>query len=102
MKIVFQILVFSFIVTLFSGCFCKHPEILVQTKTEYIQHIIPNIDQAPKGLVYNVQYIKINNTDYYLMTLDDGTILINNWTRYKIWSENNYNILKDLKKIKDK
>ena len=97
-----QLLVSSFILLTFSGCiFCPEPEILVRDKIVYTKQPIPEINEPPTPMNYKVYYIKFNKKTYYIMGLDAGATMHSNYDRYKIWSENNYNILKELKKNSD-
>ncbi len=100
MKIlILKVLVSSFILLLFTGCWpCPEPEIIVRDKLVYIDKPIPEINKPPVQMSYNVDYIKFNNKTYYLISLGDGAIMMSNYDRYKIWSLNNYDILKELKR----
>jgi len=74
------------------------PKIIVKDKLIYVSPEIPNISNPPIAQEYQVLSARINKKDYYLIPVDDGLIMTNNWERYRIWAVTNYNILQKLKK----
>jgi len=84
-----------------SGCDqpepCK-PQIIIKKEIVYVKHNVPKPVSPPKIIKYNMKYLKLNQKDYYIMTLEDGDIMLSNWKRYKNWGNSNYKILKKLSK----
>ncbi len=96
--LIFLILAISF----FTGCDkapqpCK-PKIVVKKEFVYIKSSVPTPNLPPKMLEYKMNFLKLNENDYYIMTLHDGDIMLSNWKRYKSWSVTNYKILQKLNK----
>jgi len=90
----------------FSGCFsCPEPVIpepvepKVIFKHEYIKVPFPRTQDKPLFIEYQMNMINLNGTDYYFMTIPNGSILNSNWIVYKSWAETNYKTLKDLEKV---
>lgn len=66
-------------------------------KVEFVYPSIPELQEPPKVEDYNLQLIRINNTEYYALTEEDARILSENWILFRKWSETNFELLKTLK-----
>jgi hypothetical protein len=78
-----------------TGC-CEPKPCKPIIKTEYIDRPIPNIENKPEAMKYDVKVMQIDGIDYYVIEKSQGTIMSSNWSNYKTWCSTNYQILKNL------
>lgn len=103
---IFHALVASLLMFSLSGCICEkepapEPEVHVVQKVVYVKQEIPEVSKPPKGLEYTPLLLRLNDKDYYIISLTDGEILNSNWDRFYLWSMTNYQILQNLRDNKD-
>ena len=46
---------------------------------------------------YKLNLIEINSNKFYSLTVEDARKLSENWIKYKMWAETNYELLKHIK-----
>ena len=95
MKKLFLTLVIS--ITFFiTGCVEK--EIIVKKEILNIHTPIPEVSKKPEFIQYQASIVEIDKKKYYLIDFDSGTIMTDNYQRFKLWSMRNYILLLDLRK----
>lgn len=86
MKLFLTSILFSF---LLIGCGAP--------KTEFIHAKLPDIPKKPEMSEYKLNLIEINSNKFYSLTVEDARKLSENWIKYKMWAETNYELLKHIK-----
>ncbi len=97
MKKLFLILGTSLFMVMFLSA-CAEKEIIIKKEINHVHTPIPKVQQKPEFIPYQAAVVEIDNKKYYLIDMDSGLIMIDNYQRFKLWSMRNYILLLDLRK----